>query len=57
MIDEKILVCKFNRGSKDALRRLYEKYKDDLLGLAVTLPRDRAAAFGDGREKPSPSFA
>jgi RNA polymerase sigma-70 factor (ECF subfamily) len=44
MIDEKILVWKFNRGSKDALRRLYEKYKDDLLGLAVTLLRDRAEA-------------
>jgi len=44
MIDEKILVRKFNRGSKDALRRLYEKYKDDLLGLAVTLLKDRAEA-------------
>jgi len=44
MIDEKILVWKFNRGSKDALRQLYEKYKDDLLGLAVTLLRDRSLA-------------
>ncbi|TKJ36753.1 MAG: hypothetical protein CEE38_10640 [Planctomycetes bacterium B3_Pla] len=44
MIDEKILVWRFNRGSKDALRRLYEKYKDDLLGLAVTLLRDRSLA-------------
>ncbi len=44
MIDEKILIWKFNRGSKDALRRLYEKYKDDLLGLAVTLLRDRSLA-------------
>jgi RNA polymerase sigma-70 factor (ECF subfamily) len=44
MIDEKILLGKFNRGSKDALRRLYEKYKDDLLGLAVTLLRDRSLA-------------
>jgi RNA polymerase sigma-70 factor (ECF subfamily) len=44
MIDEKILVWKFNRGSKDALRKLYEKYKADLLGLAVTLLRDRAEA-------------
>jgi len=44
MIDEKILVWKFNRGSKDALQQLYEKYKDDLLGLAVTLLRDRAEA-------------
>jgi RNA polymerase sigma factor (sigma-70 family) len=44
MIDEKILVWKFNRGSKDALRRLYEKYKGDLLGLAVTLLRNRSLA-------------
>ena len=47
MIDEKILVWKFNRGSKDALRRLYEKYKDDLLGLAVTLLRDSELAEDD----------
>jgi RNA polymerase sigma factor (sigma-70 family) len=44
MIDEKILVWKFNRGSKEALQRLYEKYKDDLLGLAITLLRDRSLA-------------
>ena len=44
MIDEKILVWRFNRGSKDALRRIYEKYKDDLLGLAVSLLRDRSLA-------------
>ena len=44
MIEERILVWKFNHGSKDALRRLYEKYKDDLLGLAVTLLRDRSQA-------------
>jgi RNA polymerase sigma-70 factor (ECF subfamily) len=44
MIEDKILVWKFNRGSKDAFRRIYEKYKDDLLGLAVTLLRDRSSA-------------
>lgn len=44
MIDEKILVWRFNRGSKDAFRMLYEKYKDDLLGLAITLLRDRSLA-------------
>jgi len=44
MIDEKILVWRFNRGSKDALRRIYEKYKDDLLGLVVTLLQDRSLA-------------
>jgi RNA polymerase sigma-70 factor (ECF subfamily) len=44
MIEDKILVWKFNRGSKEAFRRIYEKYKDDLLGLAVTLLRDRSIA-------------
>ncbi len=44
MIEDKILVWKFNRGSKDAFRRIYEKYKDDLLGLAVTLLRDKSIA-------------
>jgi RNA polymerase sigma-70 factor (ECF subfamily) len=44
MIEDKILVWKFNRGSKDAFRRIYEKYKDDLLGLAVTLLRDKNIA-------------
>ena len=42
MVEDRILVWKFNRGSKDALRRIYEKYKDDLLGLAITLLRDRS---------------
>lgn len=44
MIDEKILVWRFNRGSKDAFQAIYEKYKDDLLGLAITLLRDRSLA-------------
>ncbi|MHC4575352.1 MAG: RNA polymerase sigma factor [Planctomycetota bacterium] len=44
MVEDRILVWKFNRGSKDALKRIYEKYKGDLLGLAVTLLRDRSVA-------------
>ena len=44
MVEDRILVWKFNRGAKDALKRIYEKYKDDLLGLAVTLLTDRSAA-------------
>jgi len=43
-VEDNILVWKFNRGSKDALRRIYEKYKDDLLGLAITLLKDRSLA-------------
>lgn len=44
MVEDRLLVWKFNRGSKEALRRIYEKYKDDLLSLAVTLLRDRSVA-------------
>ena len=44
IVEDNILVWKFNRGSKDALRRIYEKFKDDLLGLAITLLRDRSLA-------------
>jgi len=44
MIEDRILVWKFNRGSKDALRRIYEKYKSNLLGLARALLTDKNAA-------------
>jgi RNA polymerase sigma-70 factor (ECF subfamily) len=44
MVEDNILVWKFNRGNKDALRRIYEKFKDDLLGLAISLLRDRSLA-------------
>jgi RNA polymerase sigma-70 factor (ECF subfamily) len=44
MLEDKLLLLKFKRGSPDALRRIYEKYKDELLALAVALSDDRAAA-------------
>ncbi len=44
MLEDKLLVWKLKRGSSDALRRIYEKYKDDLLALAIALSSDRAAA-------------
>ncbi|MCJ7730308.1 MAG: sigma-70 family RNA polymerase sigma factor [Sedimentisphaerales bacterium] len=44
MLEDRVLVWRFNRGSKESLRRIYEKYKDDLLGLAVSLLRDRSTA-------------
>ena len=40
MIEDKLLIWKFKRGSKDALRRIYEKYKNELLKLAVVLAND-----------------
>ncbi len=39
-----MLLLKFKRGSTDALRRIYEKYKDELLALAIALSNDRATA-------------
>ena len=44
MLEDKLLVLKLKRGSEDALRRIYEKYKDDLLALAIVLSNDRTAA-------------
>ena len=39
-----VLIWKLRRGSKDALRRIYQKYKDDLLKLAVSLSCDASIA-------------
>jgi RNA polymerase sigma-70 factor (ECF subfamily) len=44
MLEDKLLVLKFKRGSPDTLRRIYEKYKNDLLALAIALSNDRTAA-------------
>ena len=44
MIEDKLLIWKFKRGSNDALRRIYEKYKGNLLRLASALLNDTAAA-------------
>jgi len=34
MLEDKLLILKFNRGKKQVLHRIYEKYKDDLVTLA-----------------------
>ncbi len=44
MLEDKLLVWKFKYGSQDALRRIYEKYKNDLLALAVALSNDKSFA-------------
>ena len=44
MIEDKLLVWKFKSGSNDALCRIYEKYKDNLLRLASALLNDRTTA-------------
>lgn len=44
MLEDKVLVWRAQRGSKEAMRRIYEKYKNDLLTSATAMLTDRAAA-------------
>ena len=37
MFEDKLLIFKFNRGNRQALLDIYEKYKDDLVTLAAAL--------------------
>ena len=40
MLQDKLLIWQFNRGRKEVLRCIYEKYKDDLVTLAAALLTD-----------------
>ncbi len=44
MLEDKLLVLKCRRGSRDAMCRIYEKYKDYLLTLAKGLLGEQAEA-------------
>jgi len=44
MLEDKLLVWKLKRGSSDALQQIYEKYKRDLLALALALSNDKGTA-------------
>ena len=44
MLQDKVLIWRFNRGEKEALRHIYEKYKNDLVTLAVALLTDVSSA-------------
>jgi RNA polymerase sigma-70 factor (ECF subfamily) len=44
MLEDSVLVWKIRHGSSDALRRIYEKYKKDMLSLANALLHDLSAA-------------
>jgi RNA polymerase sigma factor (sigma-70 family) len=44
MMEDKLLVFRSRRGSREALTRIYEKYKADLLLLAMGLLNDKTAA-------------
>ena len=43
-MEDKLLVIKCKRGSTEALARIYEKYKTDMLVLAMALLNDTSAA-------------
>lgn len=44
MLEDRLLIWKFNRGDRDVVRRIYEKYKDELVTLAAALLNDKTAA-------------
>jgi len=44
MLEDRLLLWKFKRGSRGAFRLIYEKYAGDLLTLAANLLNDKADA-------------
>ncbi|MFZ2146705.1 MAG: sigma-70 family RNA polymerase sigma factor [Sedimentisphaerales bacterium] len=44
MLEDRLLLWRFKRGSKDAFRDIYEKYVGDLLTLAANLLNDKTDA-------------
>ena len=44
MIEDKLLIWRFKCGSRDALCKIYEKYKKDLLKLASAILNERNSA-------------
>jgi RNA polymerase sigma-70 factor (ECF subfamily) len=44
MLEDRLLVRRFNRGDRSVLHRIYDKYKDDLVSLAAALLLDVSAA-------------
>jgi len=43
-MEDKLLIWKFNQGSREALRLIYDKYHSHLLKLAVVLTGDMYTA-------------
>ena len=44
MLEDRILILRFNRGDRGVLHRIYDKYKDDLVSLAAALLLDVSLA-------------
>jgi RNA polymerase sigma-70 factor (ECF subfamily) len=43
-LEDKLLIWRFNRGDLDAVRRIYDKYKCELVALAAALLKEKSAA-------------
>ena len=44
MLEDKLLAWRFKRGNREAFCRIYDKYRDDLLRLAVSLLNEAGTA-------------
>ena len=44
MLRDKWLILRFRQGSQDAFCRIFERYRDDLLRLALSLLQDKCSA-------------
>jgi len=44
MLEDRLLILRFNRGDRGVLHRIYDKYKDDLVTLAAALLMDVGSA-------------
>jgi RNA polymerase sigma factor (sigma-70 family) len=44
MLEDRYLILRFNRGDRGVLHRIYDKYKNDLVALAVALLMDVSSA-------------
>ena len=42
MLEDRLLVWKIKHGNRDALRQVYEKYKDDIFTIAASMVNERA---------------
>ncbi|MGA2092363.1 MAG: RNA polymerase sigma factor [Sedimentisphaerales bacterium] len=43
-LEDKLLIWRFNRGDCGAVRRIYEKYKSELVALAAALLKEKSTA-------------
>ena len=44
MLEDKLLMARYNRDDKEIIRRIYQKYKDQLVTLAAALLYDKQTA-------------